>query len=86
MARSEDDELESVNTSGSGSMTFKKLTISELFNFEQSYWTKRLETSGLRGFNEELSVYDLLNLDAVGNDEIDDRASEVDPSTEDVLL
>ena len=85
MAPSEDGS-ESVNTSESGSVAFRKLTIIDLFDFEQSYyWTSRLETSGLRGFDEELSIYDLLDLDAEGDDEIDDGASEVNPSTGDVL-
>ena len=41
-------------------------------NTASSYWRSRLETSGLRGFDEELSIYDLLDLDAEGDDEIDD--------------
>ena len=78
-----EDKLGSVNTVGSGSVTVEKLTIADLFNFGHSYWTSRLETSGLRGLDEELSIYDLLDLDAEGDYEIDDGASEVDPSTED---
>ena len=85
MAQSEDGS-EFVNTSESGSVAFRKLTIIDLFDFEQScYWTSRLKTSGLRGFDEELRIYDLLDLDAEGDDEIDDGASEVNPSTGDVL-
>ena len=40
----------------------------------------------VRGFDEGLSIYDLLDLDAEGDDEIDDGASKVDPSTKDALL
>jgi hypothetical protein len=60
-----------------------KLSLSQLFNFENDHWISLYEEQAKRGHNKELALYDLLNEDAAtGNGmEVD-----VDKTTADILI
>lgn len=59
------------------------LKLTELFDFTRTHWTTMYEKGALRNFDEELELYELLDLDADGEDDTDVR---VDGFTEDLLL
>ena len=56
-------------------------TIFELFDFSKTHWTTRYSKTALRSFDEELQAYELLDLDAQGEDDVD-----VDDVTASVLI
>ena len=60
-----------------------KISLSELFNFENSHWTNLYEECATRSFEEELALYDLLNEDAAAGEGAE---VEVDETTADILL
>ena len=63
------------------------MKIVDLFDFRRTFWAEKLQASGQRGFDQELAVYELLDLDAAGDEEeAEDGAIEVDASTQDILL
>lgn len=77
------DDLDT-NVMGS---TSHRTPIYRLFNFEKRHWLDRIRLSGQRGYDQELAVYELLDLDAEGEeDEADDGGIEVDGFTQEVLL
>ena len=61
----------------------------ELFNFQSAHWTVEPQNSGQHGFGHEHEVYDLMNLDAAGEDDLGEEhldELEADATTEETLL
>lgn len=58
------------------------VTISNLFDFEAKAWVDAFARSSIRSFEEELELYEMLDLDAEGEEDID---LNVDETTEDIL-
>jgi hypothetical protein len=55
----------------------------ELFNFMDPYWISQYEQAAWHSFDEELELYELLDLDAEGKDQAD---IDVDDSMGDILI
>ena len=55
----------------------------ELFNFTDLYWISQYERAAWHSFDEELELYELLDLDAEGEDQAD---IDVDDSTGEILI
>lgn len=56
------------------------IPIQELFNFENLYWQSLIKATVTRTFDKELEFYDMLDLDADGEDvevEVDDATGEI---------
>lgn len=64
--------------------TFRPVTIAQLFDFETTLWAESYSRHAGYSFDEELSLYELLDLDAEG--EADGGEDEVDESMEDILI
>ena len=58
------------------------ITIANLFNFGSSHWSRYARFAALT-FEEELELYDLLEMDAEGDD---DPEAGFDDTMEDILL
>jgi hypothetical protein len=58
------------------------IPIQDLFNFQNAYWRSLIETTITRTFDKELEFYDMLDLDADG----EDLDADVDTYTSDILL
>jgi hypothetical protein len=54
-----------------------------LFNFSHSHWVDMYSKSSIRSFDEELQLYEMLDLDAEGEDNVD---VDVDDDTGDILM
>jgi hypothetical protein len=65
------------------SPTASRIKLSELFDFTVGYWSKTAESTGLRGLQDELEFYELLDMDASG--ELDTDVA-VDGMSEAVLM
>jgi hypothetical protein len=63
---------------------WRSIPISQLFNFTTDLWSSRYARFAALTFEEELDLYDLLELDAEG-DEVPDEAR-FDDTTQDILL
>ena len=57
--------------------------IHKLFDFTQKHWVDTFSKSAMRSFDEELELYELLDLDAAGEDDI---ANDLDEDTAEALL
>jgi len=57
--------------------------IHKLFNFTQKHWVDTFSKSAMQSFEEELELYELLDLDAGGEDDI---ANDLDEDTAEALL
>ena len=57
--------------------------IHKLFDFTQKHWVDTFSKSAVRSFDEELELYELLDLDAAGEDDI---ANDLDEDTVEALL
>jgi hypothetical protein len=55
----------------------------ELFNFTEPYWISQYERAAQRTFDEELELYELLDLDAEGEEQAN---IDVDDSTGEILI
>jgi len=55
----------------------------ELFNFTEPYWISQYERAARRTFDEELELYELLDLDAEGEEQVN---IDVDDSTGEILI
>jgi hypothetical protein len=55
----------------------------ELFNFMDPYWISQYERAAQHSFDEELELYELLDLDAEGEDQAD---IDVDNNTGEILI
>lgn len=60
-----------------------KLSLSQLFNFEDPHWINLYEECATRSFEEELTLYDLLNEDSAAGEGME---VDVDETTADILL
>ena len=60
-----------------------KLTLSQLFNFEDAHWVAIYREQAGKGFDEELALYDLLNEDTGTGD---DMEVDVDETTAEILI
>jgi hypothetical protein len=61
----------------------RSVKLVELFNFTDSHWVQVYETAAQRSFDEELELYELLDLDAEGEEEAN---IDVDDSTGELLV
>ena len=61
----------------------RPVSIQELFDFSSTHWVGMYAKSAWRSFDEELELYELLDFDAEGEEDIN---IDVDESTADVLL
>jgi hypothetical protein len=59
------------------------IKLSDLFDFTVGYWSQTVESTGMRGLQDELEFYELLDLDASG--ELDTDVA-VDGMSEAVLM
>ena len=57
--------------------------IHKLFDFTRKHWVDTFSKSAVRSFDEELELYELLDLDAAGEDDI---ANDLDEDTAEALL
>ena len=57
--------------------------IYKLFDFTRKHWVDAFNKSAMRSFDEELELYELLDLDAAGEDDI---ANDLDEDTAEALL
>ena len=60
-----------------------KLTLGQLFNFENAHWVALYQEQARKGFDEELALYDLLNEDTGTGDDIEVG---VDETTAEILI
>ena len=67
----------------SGITTYPLLPISQLFDFSNDAWSTILTKHTQHDIEEELALYELLDLDAEGEDDVD---VEFDETTEQVLV
>lgn len=58
------------------------ISLSDLFDFSQPHWVQHYENAARRSFDEELEMYELLDLDAAGEEEVD---VDLDDSTGDLM-
>jgi hypothetical protein len=65
------------------SENWTNITIANIFNFVSSHWSPRYARFAALTFEEELELYDLLEMDAEGDD---DPEAGFDDTTEDILL
>ena len=72
----DNEDNEPISTEGSGG----PVLLTTLFNFEDPYWCNLYAQMAKPSYNEELALYELLELDADGEDDI-----ELDGSTQDIL-
>jgi hypothetical protein len=63
--------------------TFGPQPIHKLFDFTRKHWVDTFSKSAMRSFDEELELYELLDLDAAGEDDI---ANDLDEDTAEALL
>ena len=73
----EDDELPSYPSSGG------KLTLVQLFNFQNRHWVDLFEECANSSYEEELALYELLNEDSAT---VDGMEVDIDETTADILI
>jgi hypothetical protein len=61
----------------------RPVSIQELFDFRSVHWVDSYAKSARRSFDEELELYELLDFDAEGEEDVD---IDVDESTADILI
>ena len=59
-------------------MDWQNQKISDLFNFSNPLWSTRYSRFASMSFDEELELYDLLELDAQGDPEDDQESHDID--------
>ncbi|KAF9521352.1 hypothetical protein CPB83DRAFT_900824 [Crepidotus variabilis] len=77
----EDDEFPEGPISHEPRGSFLKMPLAQIFDFEKSYWKNLIEEKVNRTFNEELELFQMLDLDGDGND----LGADVDEATADIL-
>ena len=60
-----------------------KLTLSQLFDFDNAHWVARYREQSKKSFDEELALYDLLNEDTGTGDGME---VDVDETTAEILI
>ena len=63
----------------------KRFLTPELFDFSNSLWSTRYSNFASMSFDEELELYDLLELDAVGEEDPETADIDLDGTTQDIL-
>ena len=66
-----------------GAFSSSQLPISRLFDFSAVHWVSKHGRSASRSLNEELELYELLDMDAAGEEDVD---LEIDPVLDSVLM
>lgn len=61
----------------------RRIPLGDLFDFSNDHWVKMYEGSARRSFDDELEMYELLDLDAAGEEEVD---VDLDDSTGDLMM
>ena len=61
----------------------RPIPLEQLFDFMYSHWTTIYEKTAQCSFDEELELYELLDMDATGKEEAD---IDIDDSTAEVML
>ena len=69
-----DDEEPRINISTS---TPIRIPISELFNFDNEYWSDVLRASSMRGLTQEMELHELLDLDGEGEVDAEENAGDI---------
>lgn len=70
----------------SSSESFPKVTLKRLFDFTKAAWAEKMKHSGNLGFEAEMELYDLVDLDAAGIEDDGEGASlGIDNSTEEII-
>lgn len=64
-----------------GFTTYPLIPISTLFDFSNKHWSDILSRHGDHNFDEELALYELLDLDAAGEDDVDVELDEITTQT-----
>ena len=77
MANEEDNDENQTDTSS------QKFTLANLFDFTVDYWLKSSEATGYRGLQDELELYELMDMDASGELDTD---VDIDGMAEAVLM
>lgn len=80
-----EDDRNNEATPSDCDVMIKSVRIDQLFNFSVDHWVSVYSRSPLRSFDEELELYELLDLDAEGEDD-DDIQISVDESMEQILI
>jgi len=81
IAQGHEDDKDSAPVRGSS--TLPRINIQALFNFSSSHWTEIYSGVAKRSFDDELALYDLIDMDAPGEEDFE---FEVDGTTQEVIL
>jgi hypothetical protein len=73
----DDDALPSISM-----LTYRRISIQDLFDFSNSKWQALFALTVHHSFDAELAIYDLLDLDAAGDEDVD---LNIDESTGEML-
>lgn len=84
-SRATEDDRNNEATPSDCDATIKSVRIDQLFDFSADHWVSVYSKSPLRSFDEELELYELLDLDAEGEDNNDIQVN-VDESMEQILI
>jgi hypothetical protein len=79
------DEDNQDNETVSPTQDWQNQKISELFDFNNTVWSSRYSHFALMSFDEELELYDLLELDAAGEEDRECADIDLDGTTQDIL-
>lgn len=79
------DEDNEDNETVSLTLKWQNRKISELFDFNNLLWSSLYSNFASMSFNEELELYDLLELDAVGEEDQECGDIDLDGTTQDIL-
>lgn len=79
------DEDNQDNETVSLTLDWQNRKISELFDFNNSLWSSRYANFASMSFDEELELYDLLELDAEGEEDRECADIDLDGTTQDIL-
>ena len=79
------DEDNQDNETVSITMDWQNRKISDLFNFDNPLWSSRYSRFASMSFDEELELYDLLELDAQGEEDQECDDIDLDGTTQDIL-
>ena len=81
-ASADDTDNEPIFPLAPGSTRLPLISIVDLFDFNEIYWQKVVNEALKNSFDQELELFELLDLDADGEDaEVD-----IDDMTEDILI
>ena len=68
-----------------GASEWQNRKISELFDFGNPLWSSRYSNFASMSFEEELELYDLLELDALGEEDQEHADIDLDGTMQDIL-